>query len=324
MKTVKEIHALISSGIENLKLDDHPGNLYDPIRYILSLGGKRIRPILVLLAYQLRKDDVDKVLLPALAVELFHNFTLMHDDIMDGAPLRRGKPTVHEKWDQTVAILSGDTMLVKVYDLLLKVDQQLLPDVISRFNKTATEVCEGQQIDMDFETLSRVDESKYIEMIRLKTAVLLGFSLEMGGIMAGFDENTNRLLFEMGQNIGIGFQLMDDYLDVYGNQSKFGKQVGGDIIANKKTYLLINAMELAREDHLEILHKYLQMKEFDPDEKVASIKKIYDELGIDSLTKTKMNHYFDRSYEIFDKIESEESAKQVLRSYIDQIIRREK
>ena len=231
--TLKEI---IDDAIAQQPFGQEPAELYEPIRYLMALGGKRLRPTLTLLAYQLFRDDntAPAVLQPALAVEVFHNFSLMHDDIMDEAPLRRGKPTVHERWNANVAILSGDVMLVKAYELLMHAAPEKLPAVLTSFNHCATDVCEGQQWDMNFETSSEVSEAAYLRMIRQKTAVLLGFSLQLGGLLAGADESATQALYELGTNVGIGFQLKDDLLDVYADQDKFGKQAGGDIIANKK------------------------------------------------------------------------------------------
>ncbi len=225
----------------------------------MKLGGKRLRPMLTCLSYSLYRDDVSAMVKYAAAVEAFHNFTLMHDDIMDKAPLRRGKPTVHEKYNESTAILSGDVMLVKVYEMFLSLPDQQLREVLRLFNKTASEVCEGQQMDMDFETMKRVSEQQYIEMIRLKTAVLLGFSLELGAILAGASKEDREALYNFGVNVGIGFQLMDDLLDVYAEQKKFGKTVGGDIVSNKKTYLLIKALERDKKE----LPKWLAAKKFD-------------------------------------------------------------
>jgi geranylgeranyl diphosphate synthase type II len=241
-KNLKEIIDTIDKAIADLNLGMDLPNLYDPIYYILGLGGKRIRPLLSILAYQLYQKGYDKVLQPSLAVEVFHNFTLMHDDIMDKAPIRRNKPTVHKKWNENIAILSGDVMLVRVYDLLLDVEDSIVKEVISKFNNCAAGVCEGQQMDMDFENSDHVGVDEYLEMIKLKTAVLLGYSLEQGGLIAGASTADQASLKQFGINMGIGFQLMDDLLDVYGDKAVFGKQVGGDIIANKKTFLLIKAL----------------------------------------------------------------------------------
>ena len=314
----------VESEINELHLGAHPANLYDPIRYILSLGGKRLRPILVMLGYGLTKENPETILKPALAVELFHNFTLMHDDIMDEAPIRRGKPTVHEKWDQTVAILSGDTMMVKAYDLILHAPKERLSEAIRKFNKCAIEVCEGQQLDMDFEEYETVTESQYMEMIRLKTAVLLGFSLEYGGILAGIEEEAKlRKLYAIGEQAGIGFQLMDDLLDVYADKTKFGKQIGGDIVSNKKTYLLLKALELATPSQKKELHQWLSLSDFDTEEKVAAVKSIYDEIGIFEMTQAKMNGYYDRAFSLLDSIKGRETGKKMLRAYFQKLMKRE-
>ncbi len=321
--SVSELLTLIDRRIGELEYGQAPRNLYEPIDYIMSLGGKRMRPLLVLLAYQLRGTNVEDVIDAALAVEVFHNFTLMHDDIMDAAPLRRGQPTVHERWDSNVAILSGDAMLVKAYDFLLTVPPPSLKEVLALFNKTAVEVCEGQQIDMNFESEAVVSEKEYLEMIRLKTAVLLGFSMKLGGMLSGSDEANANRLYDIGEKMGIGFQLMDDYLDVYADQEKFGKQVGGDIIANKKTYLLINALEMANSDQREGLNKWLAF-DGDPQEKVQGVKKIYDDMGIPNLAKMKMNFYFDQSFKLLEGVEGSEEAKEALKQYTGQLIKREK
>ena len=323
MKTIPELQDLIKAEISKLHFGDKPKNLYDPISYIMSLGGKRMRPLLVLLAYQFKKNDVESAITPALAVEVFHNFTLMHDDIMDKAPLRRGQATVHEKWDENVAILSGDTMLVKAYELMLQIDPKLLPEALRLFNKTAVEVCEGQQIDMNFELRREVSVEEYIDMIRLKTAVLLGFSLELGALMAGFSESDRAQIYDLGVNMGIGFQLMDDLLDVYGDQEKFGKQVGGDIVTNKKTYLLISALNKAAAEQIDVLNEWLSREQFDVQEKVAAVKSVYDQIGIKEMTTTKMNEYFDRSFEILDNLDADQNGKEALRQFALALMKRE-
>lgn len=323
MTDIKALQDLINREIEKLHFGDEPKELYEPISYILSLGGKRLRPLLVFLGYLLEKKDAETILKPALSVEVFHNFTLIHDDIMDEAPIRRGKPTVHEKWNKMVAILSGDTMLVKAYDLLLDVDSKVLPDVIHRFNKCAVKVCEGQQIDINFETSDGVDVEAYINMIRLKTAVLLGFSLELGALIAGMDEVERRQLYQVGVTMGIGFQLMDDLLDVYGDQAKFGKQVGGDIVANKKTYLLIKALELADQPQKEQLNALLQRNDIPAEEKIGKMTRIYDSLGIKELTTQKMNEYFDVSFALLDSIKARDEGKKALRTFANQLMNRD-
>ena len=321
---MKEQLQKIETGLSQLALGDQPENLYDPIRYLLSLGGKRLRPMLVLLGYGLKEADYDAIIQPALAVEVFHNFTLMHDDIMDEAPIRRGQPTVHEKWNQTVAILSGDTMMVKAYDQLLEGPNGSLAKAIKKFNKCAIEVCEGQQLDMNFEEFETVSEDEYIEMIRLKTAVLLGFSLEYGGLLAGMKDNQLRKLNTVGEKAGIGFQLMDDLLDVYGDKAKFGKQVGGDIVSNKKTYLLIKALELANESQRQEMDKWLAATDFDINEKVEAIKNIYEELGIFELTQEKMNGYYDQAFALLNELDVREEGKRTLIEFFERLMKRER
>ncbi|MBD2699796.1 polyprenyl synthetase family protein [Spirosoma sp. BT702] len=313
----------LQNELSQLQYGQHPPELYDPIRYIMSLGGKRLRPLLTLMATYLFTDDWQKAIRPALGIEVFHNFTLLHDDIMDKAPLRRGEPTVHEKWNDNIAILSGDVMLVNAYKLLLHVEADKLKSVLARFSETAAEVCEGQQMDMNFETRWDVTEEEYVEMIRLKTSVLVGYALELGGLIAGADDDTNRHLYEGGMNIGIGFQLKDDLLDVYGDPAKFGKQVGGDIIANKKTFLLIEALEQTTGSLKNELIEWLQKSEFDRDEKVRAVTAIYDKVGIRQLTESRINDYFARGFANFDAIDADPNRKNVLSQFARQLVERE-
>ncbi len=319
--------ALLSDRIQHtigeLSFGEKPVELYEPIRYLMKLGGKRMRPLLTLLGYTLYKDDWEKALKPALGVEVFHNFTLMHDDIMDQAPLRRGVPTVHEKWNANIAILSGDVMMVKAYELMIAVDDAHLRKVLNLFNTCAAEVCEGQQLDMNFESTPAVTEEEYLEMIRLKTAVLLGFSLELGSLLAGADEQSQLLLREFGTSVGVGFQLKDDLLDVYGDKAKFGKQVGGDIIANKKTYLLLQAQQKAEGETAKALNSWLSAKNFDKEEKVKAVTAIYDTLHIRSITEQKMNEYFDKGFKALDKINARPQAIEALRRFAEDLINRE-
>jgi geranylgeranyl diphosphate synthase, type II len=309
--------------IKTTQYGDHPAELYDPIRYIMDLSGKRLRPLMTLLSTYLFTDDWQRALKPAVAVEVFHNFTLMHDDIMDQAPLRRGQPTVHEKWNHNIAILSGDVMLVNAYELLLDVETPILKRVLARFNRTAAEVCEGQQLDMNFETRDNVTEAEYIEMIKLKTSVLLGFALELGGLIARADDASVTHLREGGINIGIGFQLKDDLLDVYGDPLKFGKQVGGDIIANKKTFMLIEALEKAEGTLKAELLDWLARPEFDKAEKVRAVTRIYDQLGIRQLAETRMADYFARGFANFDQVVAEPARKELLITFARQLVERE-
>lgn len=312
----------IEEEIKKQKYGTSPRSLYDPIQYIMGLGGKRLRPLLVLLSYSLYKSNPKKIVPLATAIEAFHNFTLLHDDIMDNAPLRRGKPTVHKKWNVNTAILSGDVMLVKVYDQLLKVEADLLKEVLKRFNTCAAEVCEGQQWDMEFESNGAVSEEEYINMIRLKTAVLLGFSLEFGAILAKAPAKDQKAMRDFGINIGIGFQLKDDWLDVYADKTKFGKQVGGDIIANKKTFLLISAMNLARGNDKQELNQLLELKKFNKKEKVAAVTSLYNRLDISTVTEHKINFYFKRGLTQLEKLNVPEKKKEILKTYVLNLIDR--
>ena len=313
----------INAEISKLEFGKDPANLYDPIYYIMDLGGKRVRPLLALLAYQLFRNDYLKVMRPALSVEVFHNFTLLHDDLMDRAPLRRGKNTVHEKWNDNVAILSGDVMLVRVYDLLLDMEPRHYGALIRSFNRCAAEVCEGQQLDMDFETQLAVSEAEYLEMIRLKTAVLLGFSLELGAKLGGANHQDIIHLRSFGENIGIAFQLMDDLLDVYADSEKFGKKTGGDIVANKKTFLLIKALQLAEGQDRKELSSWLSKEEFIEKEKIAAVRQIYDKLGLENLTRSKMNEYFDRGLIDLEKVTVDVQRKGHLMELANLLMNRE-
>jgi geranylgeranyl diphosphate synthase type II len=316
----------LEAEIKQQKLGESPQELYEPIRYLMQLGGKRIRPVLCLLSYSLFKADWEKVVPTALSIEIFHNFTLMHDDIMDKAPLRRGKQTVHEKWNDNIAILSGDVMLVNAYQYLNQCQHLSLAEyqnLLLRFNRTAAEVCEGQQMDMNFESRPTVSVEEYIEMIRLKTSVLIGLSMEMGGILAGVDAEKARTLYEIGECIGLGFQLKDDLLDVYGDPEKFGKQVGGDILANKKTYLLIRALETAQGAAAQVLQGWLANANPDPAEKVQAITALYTDLGIRQETEAKINQYFDLAFEAIDQLNLQAEQKESLGKFLAGLVDRE-
>lgn len=313
---------LIESEIRKQKFGQQPKSLYEPLRYIMGLGGKRLRPMLTLLSYSLYKDDVKHVVPYATAVETFHNFTLLHDDIMDNAPLRRGNPTVHEKWNINTAILSGDVMQVKVYDLFLNLKGTMLSDVLVEFNKCATEVCEGQQWDMEFESKEKVTEAQYINMIRQKTAVLIGFSLELGAILAGASVADRLALYQFGVNIGIGFQLKDDLLDVYGDQKKFGKQVGGDIISNKKTFLLIKALEMAKGKEKTDLAKWLKATKFDKRKKVKAVTAIFNQLSIEKVATNKVNNYFKKGLTSLDQLNVPAHQQAELKKFVLNLMER--
>lgn len=324
MKNIKQLQALVSKEIERTEYGQAPKELYEPIEYIMALGGKRLRPLLTLLAYTLYKDDVNTILRQAVAVEVFHNFTLMHDDIMDEAPLRRGKNTVHEEWNHNTAILSGDVMLVKAYEMLITDDASLTVEILHAFNQCAREVCQGQQLDMLFEKREKVAEEEYIDMIRQKTAVLLGFSLELGGLLAGVEKKGCEALRKFGINIGIGFQLMDDLLDVYADKDKFGKQVGGDILSNKKTFLLIKALDKAEGKQKKELESWIGKKQFDPEQKVKAVTQVYNDLRIKELTEETMNYYFERGFQALKQVDAPLHRKSILRKFAEGLAARER
>jgi geranylgeranyl diphosphate synthase, type II len=319
---VEKYLSLIEAEIKKQKFGRQPKSLYEPIRYIMALGGKRLRPLLTVLSYSLYRKDVEKIIPYAVAVEAFHNFTLMHDDIMDKAPLRRGKVTVHEKWNVNTAILSGDVMLVKVYDMILALEGSKVREVLSIFNHCAVAICEGQQWDMEFESKKKVTEAQYLEMIRLKTAVLLGFSLELGATLADAPIEDKKALRDFGVNIGVGFQLKDDWLDVYADNKKFGKQVGGDIIANKKTFLLIKALEKAKGKQKTELRKWLISKKFSKTEKVKAVISIYDNLHVSFLAEQKIKYFFERGFACLADLSYPQNA-QHLEDFVKRLIDRE-
>lgn len=301
-----------------------PKKLYEPVNYILTLGGKRIRPVLLLMACQMFDEEVDKALPAAYSVELFHNFSLVHDDMMDEAPLRRGKPTVHKKYDVNTGILSGDVMLVYVYDYLLRLDPSLpITQIIAIFNKLAIEVCEGQQYDMDFEARNDVEIAEYLKMIELKTAVLLAGALQIGGLIGGASAEDARHLYEFGRNIGLAFQLQDDILDTFGDPEKFGKKVGGDIAQNKKTFLLLKARELSTPDagkELDLLYTNNTLPEA---EKIAKVTNLFNELNVKALSEEVKEEYLSIAFEHLNAISVEESAKANLRLLANDLMGRE-
>ena len=292
MLSFKEIQEKIEREIGQLEFDCPPKSLYEPITYILSLGGKRIRPALVLMAYNLYREDVEKAIRPAIGLEVFHNFTLLHDDLMDQADKRRNKPTVHKVWNANTAILSGDAMLIAAYQLIGETAPEHLKEVLDLFTRTALEICGGQQYDMEFESRMDVSEEEYLEMIRLKTAVLLACSLKTGAILAGASREDAENLYRFGINIGLAFQLQDDLLDVYGDTKTFGKNIGGDILCNKKTFLLINALRRAEGEQKVQLEHWIARKDFDAAEKIAAVTNIYNVLGLKELSEAKMQTYY--------------------------------
>ena len=303
MRSFSKLHDIIEKELSDLYYPSTPKHLYDPIKYVLNIGGKRIRPILMLLSHQLFANDIEKSIKAALGIEIFHNFTLIHDDIMDKAPLRRGMQTVHEKWDNNTAILSGDTMLVQAFDLISQVENKNLRKILEVFNKASTEVCEGQQWDMDFEEREDVTLSEYLKMIEYKTSVLLATSLQIGGINAGASTEQQNHLYEFGKNIGIAFQLKDDLLDAFGNPETFGKQVGGDIIANKKTFLYLKALQLANESQRKQLIQLFSVLE--NENKVNEVKSILSDLNIEKHTVDLIKSYYTKSMKHLDSINSD-------------------
>jgi geranylgeranyl diphosphate synthase type II len=313
----------LNKEIAALKFDRKPVELYDPVKYILGLGGKRMRPLLALLGCYSFDDDYEKAIKPSLAVELFHNFTLIHDDIMDKAPLRRGMPTVHEKWNGSIALLSGDVTLIEAYELLEFVDPSIRLEIFKLFNLTAKQVCEGQQLDMNFEKLNKVSIDEYIEMIGLKTAVLLGFSMYMGARIGGSSKPDAGKLYEIAQNIGIGFQIKDDYLDVYGDAEKFGKQIGGDILSNKKTYLLLSAFEKADAETLSRLKLVMNTNVFKGADKVNEVMNIYNKLNIKEIAHSTMYSYFDKALADLSALNINSQKKEFLISYFKYLMERE-
>ncbi|SDK09150.1 geranylgeranyl diphosphate synthase, type II [Pedobacter sp. ok626] len=307
MYTPNQLQEVIENAVQNINYPAHPERLYEPIRYIMSLGGKRIRPVLTLMAADLFKGDISTAMPAALAIETFHNFTLIHDDIMDNAPLRRGKQTVHEKWGVNNAILSGDVMMVEANKQLSMLDSSVLKDALNTFNTTAQGVCEGQQLDMEFEERQVVSITDYINMIRLKTAVLLGGAMKLGAQVAGASATEAEQLYEFGENLGIAFQLQDDILDVYGDPEKFGKQVGGDIIANKKTLLLLKLKELANESDLMELEQQSVNK--DHTDKIRNTTALYDDYNIRELANVEMRKYSDKAFSALTSLKIEEERK---------------
>lgn len=303
---------MVSGLLDDLSIPSEPANLYEPIKYILSLGGKRLRPTLALMGHEVFDENIEASGEAALAVEIFHNFSLIHDDIMDEAPLRRGKETVHKKWNQNVAILSGDVMLVQAYEQLSAYSGTTLNRLLEIFNRTAIEVCNGQQLDMDFEERDEVSIDEYLEMIRLKTAVLLGCSLKMGGIVADGPSRSCDKLYEFGVHLGIAFQLQDDILDVYAEGEQFGKQVGGDIISNKKTYLLLKAFEDANDSQKSALTE--QLSNPNATEKVRTVMAIYDELQIREKATEKMMEYHELALKNLEDINVDEEHKAPLKA----------
>ncbi len=323
MFTSNELLSKVNDFIANLSYDRKPESIYAPIKYVLSIGGKRIRPVLMLLAYNLYKDNPESILMQACALETYHNYTLLHDDLMDNADVRRGMPTVHRKWDANTAILSGDSMLVLAYQRMAQCAPSKLKPVLDLFTETALEIGEGQQYDMDFERRTDVTEAEYIEMIRLKTSVLLACAMKTGAILADAPAADADRLYQFGEQIGLAFQLQDDLLDVYGDPAVFGKAIGGDIVSNKKTYMLINAYQLAGPSQRSELMRWITAVDFDRAEKVAAVTWIYDELGIRGLCEARINQYFDRASEYLAAVGVDDARKEQLRRFAQEMMHRE-
>ncbi|MFN3341057.1 MAG: polyprenyl synthetase family protein [Flavobacteriales bacterium] len=323
MRNIPEYMVMVEKGLADLHFPDRPKELYDPLRYILTLGGKRMRPVLLLMAHELFGGKAENALPQAIAIELFHNFSLIHDDIMDNAPLRRGKKTVHEKWNSNVGILSGDAMLVIAYQQMSKCAADKLPEVVRVFNRTAIEVCEGQQYDMEFETRDDVSIEEYINMIALKTSVLLGGALEIGAILANANKKDAEHLNEFGKNLGVAFQLQDDLLDAYGDPDKFGKKVGGDIIANKKTYLVLKALKDADANQNKELQQLIQSVTIPEETKIRQVLELFNALSIPEKTRMAMDEYYAKSIHHLNAISLDASKKAPLEKLAESLMVRE-
>ncbi len=318
-----ELLGMVNRVLDEERYNRQPVSLYEPIKYVLSMGGKRIRPVLMLLSYNLYKDNPADILVQAVGLETFHNFTLLHDDLMDRADLRRGHATVHKRWNDNTAILSGDSMLVLAYQKMLRCDQRHLAPVMELFTETALQINEGQKYDMDFETRNDVTVEEYVEMIRLKTIVLLGCALKMGAILADAPAADADLLYRFGEQIGLAFQLQDDLLDVYGDEKVFGKAIGGDITVNKKTYLLINALNQATpEQHAELM-RWVGAENFDRQEKIAAVTRIYNEIGVRELCEEKIRHHFEQGMALLERVSVTPERKEQLRRYTATMVNRQ-
>lgn len=323
MFTASELLEKINSHIAELQLTRTPQGLYDPVVYVLSMGGKRIRPVLMLMAYNLYQEDVTRIFSPATGIEVYHNYTLLHDDLMDRADRRRGRETVHKVWNENTAILSGDAMLVLAYQYMSQCPIEHLKEVMDLFSLTALEICEGQQLDMDFEHRKDVKEDEYLEMIRLKTSVLLAASLKIGALLGGASREDAERLYNFGMNMGVAFQLKDDLLDVYGDPAVFGKNIGGDILCNKKTYMLIKAFEHANDEQLDCLNTWVGVNSFDPTEKIAAVTALYNQIGIKELCEKKMAEYSEKAMESLAAVEISDEKKKELKHLMTDLMYRE-
>jgi len=319
-----ELKDLVDKAISNIPYNKEAGKLIDPVKYILSIGGKRVRPVLTLMACNLFSDKIDEAVMPATGLEIFHNFTLVHDDIIDQAPIRRNFPTVHSKWNINQAVLSGDVMAFIANDCLLQAPQRCLLGVFRTFNKAAIEVCVGQQLDIDFEKSAFISQEEYLRMIELKTAVLLAAAVKIGALIGGASDKDSGQLYDFGRNLGLAFQIQDDLLDIYGDAQLFGKVPGGDILANKKTFLLVKALEIASGAQLKQLQELFSHKEFDPELKVKSVIEIYDQLNIKAVTETLANEYIQRSFSLLEKTGVDKKRKKELEEISSSLIGRDR
>ncbi len=324
MYTIEQLRDIIKAELNKQEYVEEPYSLFEPIKYIMEDGGKRLRPVLTLMAYNLYRDDIEKALKSAIGIEIFHNYTLLHDDVMDDAELRRGRQTVHKKWNSNVAILSGDAAAITAYKYIETVEDSYLRFVIDGFNQVAMDVCKGQQYDMEFESRDDVSVEEYIQMIYLKTSVLIAGSMRHGALIAGAPEHEYNALYDFGGYLGLVFQLQDDYLDVYGDVKEFGKSIGGDIICNKKTYLLIKALELAGDKDKALLNEWLKKKQFDAVEKIKEVTDIYNRVGVREAAMAKIGDYLEKSRGALEKIEVPEERKIHFREMIDFIGGRKK
>ena len=323
MHTFEQLLQRIEQAVADLRFDCPPQSLYDPIAYTLALGGKRIRPALTLMASDLYQADIERAIRPAIGLEVFHNFTLLHDDLMDAADVRRNQPTVHKKWNANTAILSGDAMLIVAYQLIGQTTPGLLKPVLDLFTQTALEICGGQQYDMEFESRLDVTEAEYMEMIRLKTAVLLACALKMGALLGGAPEEDAERLYAFGIHIGLAFQLQDDLLDVYGDPKTFGKRIGGDILCNKKTFLLINALRLANAEQRKSLMSWIERKDFNAQEKIQAVTHIYNVLGLKSLTESRIEALYEQANANLRALTVAPERTSILKSVCDKLMHRQ-
>ena len=318
-----ELKKLVNKAILNLSYNEEAAKLNDPVKYILSIGGKRLRPVLALMACNLFSDQIDDAIIPATGLEVFHNFTLVHDDIMDHAPVRRNLPTVHSKWNLNQAVLSGDVMAFMANECFLQTPSRHLLKVFKVFNKAAIEVCVGQQLDIDYEKATIVSHEEYLRMIELKTAALLAASSKIGAIIGGADDRDAEMLYEFGRYLGLAFQIQDDLLDIYGDIKVFGKIMGGDIISNKKTFMLVKALEIASIEQAKQLHEQFNLKEFDPDEKVKKVIGIYEDLNIKNISEVLANDYINSAFVLLDKISAKNERKTELVNIANSLIGRD-